>query len=91
MQGSGKAIRSVFHEYAHHGSTLDWDPKNTPEVVVPGRVLFALASSTLVGLVVAGAAVEGEGAAVEVAGAAVEAAGTAMAGAAARRQESVST
>ena len=50
--------------------------KTTPEVVVPGgRVLFALASSTLVGLVVVGAA--------------VEVAGTAGAGAAAGGQECV--
>ena len=56
-------------------------PRHTPEVVVPGgRVLFALASSTAVGLVVVGAAVV-------VAGAAVEVAGTAVAGAAAARQE----
>ena len=40
-------------------------PRHTPEVVVPGgRVLFALASSTLVGLVVVGAAVEVAGTAV---------------------------
>ena len=50
---------------------------NTPGVVVPGgRVLFALASSTAVGLVVVGAAVV-------VVGAAVVMAGDAVAGAAA--------
>ena len=59
-------------EQGHRNSGLG--ASSTPEVVVPGgRVLFALASSTLVGLVVVGAA--------------VEVAGTAVAGAAAGRQE----
>ena len=48
-------------------------PTPTPEVVPGGRVLFALASSTLVGLVVVGAA--------------VDMAGTAVAGAAAGTQD----
>ena len=56
-------------------------PRHTPAVVVPGgRVLFALASSTAVGLVVVGAAVV-------VMGAVVVVAGDAVAGAAAGKPE----